>query len=1429
MTPGMRLVTVEELNQALGEVLEAHLHQLVQSRHAGHCMRVSDLDTPLMVEIGHKLAKALGDAAQVHMLATEKRPDDALFITSTKLVELRNPLPDGTQRPPLLVFVPNELKASAEDSFGEATFASVALNDTYERLFEKLMRAMPDAQRLRIQELLHGVEQSKWRWANNVARVRFLLSIRLNGYDDDVVGASLFELGLIPDFRLLEDLQKVLALDTIDVELTDHRGDRRQAVMVGPTHPLRALWLLAWAKLAEYWLGKAAKSDREFIVPTRDALLGRLSLANFPAVLAIGPGRIYAAVDNVHPFWTLYATSNEENPRGLIAEVCTALDLPEPCIGSFSLNGLYLADRIRRYLIQHPYVQTLTLNCFNAGRAKVVADMLVELQRHPDFRDLRYDVRLFMPDPDVPGLGDDLGELISPNSALSEEADAFTIPTGTHLAPKLSYAVRATSDFRQCPSDYPAHVSMLFDVFPAQEAGAEAPTIEDDAAPIHGLLQDFTVVYSEAGEVVSWRRRPKHALAAPLPGAEDITNLLSRMAEMMSNAAANVATHQSGLNLRPVSKLVLTPEDKALLHQVHECSDWVFTVDKNLGIEFFDHSGRMGRPDYLIDHSPDLTSSAGRRVVITSRSLTEIEAMFAQVLAEHGLQAEVNRAAAILGELRALSGRLALKLISSPASRAEAFGLALAKLYLEYQGALCDQVVIPLDAHLELYRALQKNAEELGDEVSLKRTDLGVFELNAEQMIITCHLVEVKCYQQTGGIAAFNDLKASIADQIQQSERVLKSHFDPERAGAVDRPDGEVKTQEFIALLEFYIDRAARLGLLSAEACAEAKYFLRCMETGYRLRFTRSALIFDFEKNGSESLTEENGIEYHRVGMNLVRSLLQALPARRPEDGTHALAALVEGDKRTEASAATDRLRLLEGTVPKLTQAAFIAEKRPHTAAWEKLRERSSFTASDWESSDGGRPVISPSPVKPPPLKPTVEATPTLDEPRKSDPEIPPPRIEPPPTSTNPQSKPTDAGTSARSSAANPALDSHPPVARSTPTCDVLLGDTTASPQFGLIGKVHGRNVALDLNQTHTISLFGVQGGGKSYTLGSIIEMASKCIPGINELPRPLASIVFHYSQTQDYKPEFTSMNHPNDEERAVLKLQEEFGAVPAGLEDVVLLTPADKLEKRRAEYPELKVLPLKFASKELQASHWRFLMGAVGNPAAYIRQLNQIMRGMRDDLTLAGLRGELEKSDIPDGLKKLAQMRLNLTESYIDDSIQLSSVIRPGRLIIVDLRDEFIEKDEALGLFVVILQIFADAVWEGQQFNKLVVFDEAHKYIASPDLIAGLIEVVREMRHKGTSVLVASQDPPSVPVALIELSSQIILHRFNSPAWLRHIQKANAALTGLTPESMASLQPGEAFIWSSKATDQAFSQQAVRIRCRPRVTQHGGYTKTAV
>ena len=392
----------------------------------------------------------------------------------------------------------------------------------------------------------------------------------------------------------------------------------------------------------------------------------------------------------------------------------------------------------------------------------------------------------------------------------------------------------------------------------------------------------------------------------------------------------------------------------------------------------------------------------------------------------------------------------------------------------------------------------------------------------------------------------------------------------------------------------------------------------------------------------------------------------------------------------------------------------------------------------------------------------------------------------------------------------------------------IFLGTSKPSPQYGALGQDSiGRTVALDLNETHTISLFGVQGGGKSYTLGSVIEAATLPAPPVNQLPRPLATIVFHYSPTLDYEPEFTSMVVPNPDPSQVDDLLSRYGGTPVALEDVVILVPADQLEQRRLEHPELTVLPLKFGSSELRAEHWRFLMGAVGNQSTYIRQLQRIMKAHRNELRLDVIRDGVADSGLPDNLKQLAQQRLDLAAEYIDDSVSIKDIVRPGRMIIVDLRDEFIEKDEALGLFVVLMQLFADA--QRERFNKLVVFDEAHKYIDSPDLVDGLVESVREMRHKGMSVLVASQDPPSVPIKLIELSDVVILHKFNSPAWLRHMQKATVSLADLTPAKMASLAPGEAYVWSSRSTDADFTRGAVRLHLRPRMTRHGGATKTAV
>lgn len=1830
MSTSMAFVELSDrdVTLALSEVLVPRLKKYVLSRAPGHCMRVANLDMELMITLSLALRKKCPDA-QVYILAENGNPllteeERRLFISSTKLVELRNPLSNGEQRPPLLVFLPANLHASAEDSFGIATFEDIPVVDAYDVLLTRLMEQIPSPLQGYVQDLLSLPGEVWWPWANQVAQVRFLLTAIKNRVDGESLGISLYELGLVPDFRLFDDpvlmpnrirrnlesvrklthseasirgrvlelglsdkaiqrrliqflsevgvvdptmwtrqilatksnrelsfdkwkfideiisdkvaievletsipkasekdaderleglsgqsvlnpfvqtrfsvtfrvepypsrvpsldhftaqiftrngepvggakrvkawttnkneqtihldklnkldfedgwhvvrilpwtkddepipleapyhtldtergrlhesepfyvllegevaelpqraipwelslehaklrvqfkelaeqrdtssvkvahvlwinkgsksrqalnevlevkfdrgskfhinisrhlkaleqrtlsdpsavvnwrwsvqtnktensppipdntqwprsaaiesfldarthyckairaqakdddailqavdltslqneaieyaeayrdlladlaqkillsrgsdqqktilaLQTILAIDTVHLLLTDFRGRTKEAILLGPTHPLRALWFATWTQVAQYWLQETKSAPEEYLVSVRDGLLNNLVPLNIPMALPFTGGRIFTTVDNINPFWSLYASPREEDTRGLMGEVCALLGLSEPAIGGDIITSDVLAIRFSRYLVQHPYIRTLTINAFNPGRAAILAQTITQIQKSETFAHLRYDVRLFVPDPATPRVGEAIEGLLTPTetSISSDTVEVFSIPGRSHLFPKLSLAIHPIQAFYTHPDRYRAHLSILFDLFPAEEIGAGPAFNPEDTMPLYGLLQDFVTDFHDDEEGTFWRRQPRHGQAQTLPNADDATTLLAHLACDLSAAIATVATGVAAFEQRPIVTLSLNTIQREIIHHIHNFSDWVITIDRNIGVEFFDHGGHSNRPEYLIDYTPGSSDSLGHRLITTSRALLELEATLHPILTGYNLPAEQHEAALILDQLRALSGRLAFKLISSPQHQTEALGLALARLFLLEQGALANQIIVPLDVHLDLFQVVKRMGEEIGEAVSLQRTDLALFDLNATTRTIRCSLIEVKCYNQVGRLSAFSQLKESIFEQIMQSENVLSHHFDPARK-VPDRPDRLLKTHELRVLLEFYLGRSERYKLMQRDAADEAHFFLAHLEEGYTLTFTRSALIFDLEQTGLESPELEQGIEFYHIGRDYVSALLRDF-SPLPADAEQS-----EARERTGAS------------VPHFPSAAFTA----------RTRDRSAFSTASQQSEKSALP-------RQDYVEPGLVPDQTADEKEVLIPEI------------TENSGIHDGAASVEEHAAEmpDALlqdavrdetnvvnavqpEAHIVAEQSErPLYSVMLGSQGASPQYGILGEVSGKKVALDLNQTHTISLFGVQGSGKSYTLGSIVEMACLPIPHINELPRPLATVIFHYSPTQDYKPEFTSMIRANSDQSQAAQLQDRYAATPQSLRDILLLVPASKVAERKNEYPDIEVQPITFAASELKAVHWKFLMGAVGSHSMYMREINLMMKQLRDRLTLEGLQQEVENSDMSERLKKLAQNRLRFASEYIDDTRRLTDTIRPGHLIIVDVRDEFIEKDEALGLFVVLLQIFSEATYQGQSFNKLVVFDEAHKYIESQDLVSGLIEVVREMRHKGTSIMVASQDPPSVPVALIELSSQIILHRCNSPAWLKHIQKANSSLSNLTPEKMSHLGAGEAFIWSARATDEGFTRGAVKVKLRPRITQHGGDTRTAV
>ena len=117
-------------------------------------------------------------------------------------------------------------------------------------------------------------------------------------------------------------------------------------------------------------------------------------------------------------------------------------------------------------------------------------------------------------------------------------------------------------------------------------------------------------------------------------------------------------------------------------------------------------------------------------------------------------------------------------------------------------------MLLPLDDHLELYRDARRTAgQDISDAVSLKRTDLALWNLDARRRLITCRLVEVKCYSSLPGAVGYEQLKERIAGQLGNSEEILAARFDPAH-GLADRPDRTVRNAELGQLLRFYLGRA---------------------------------------------------------------------------------------------------------------------------------------------------------------------------------------------------------------------------------------------------------------------------------------------------------------------------------------------------------------------------------------------------------------------------------------------------------------------------------------------------------------------------------------------------------------------------------------------------------------------------------------------
>jgi hypothetical protein len=450
---------------------------------------------------------------------------------------------------------------------------------------------------------------------------------------------------------------------------------------------------------------------------------------------------------------------------------------------------------------------------------------------------------------------------------------------------------------------------------------------------------------------------------------------------------------------------------------------------------------------------------------------------------------------------------------------------------------------------------------------------------------------------------------------------------------------------------------------------------------------------------------------------------------------------------------------------------------------------------------------------------PEINPSSLVSEFKESEPSVETGEMELPPTplaSTTSFEQQTEASTAAidaESSAAAKIVEMATPHA--------FIGWSSPTTRWTTLGKIASTNepVALDLDHPKTIGIFGYMGSGKSYLVGDLIESAVAAIPGINNLPVPLAVVVFNYRRNSSDRFELSSLSLPNQDARDVDMLSREYNTSPSRLPDVhVLCLPGELRSERQREYGDLSAQELFFDPVTIGVEDWELLMGEPGSEAVFARTIRNTLIDLRasGEVTFENLEQQV-LARLTGQSRSAARLRFDFVRRYIseDRGAHFEHLLKPGRVLIVDLRQPLFNKDDALRFFLVC----ANQISRIQgRFNKLVVFDEAHEYM-SESFGERMEARIRLMRHEGTSYVFATQDVRSIPVGISRFLSSRFVFDLGTRENTQDLEQVAPEFRGIR---LSGIQPGRCYVQASTSIGNIFAKPK-EIRVRPRITQHGG------
>ena len=408
--------------------------------------------------------------------------------------------------------------------------------------------------------------------------------------------------------------------------------------------------------------------------------------------------------------------------------------------------------------------------------------------------------------------------------------------------------------------------------------------------------------------------------------------------------------------------------------------------------------------------------------------------------------------------------------------------------------------------------------------------------------------------------------------------------------------------------------------------------------------------------------------------------------------------------------------------------------------------------------------------------------------------------------------------------------------------------------ELGLLGHIVPDDDVYDLpseliiNVTDPFCLItvGVQGAGKSHTVNCILEACLLSCPPIAVVHRPMAVLVCHYDQSDLNCCEATGLGQPSRHIASLLAAQGVRSPAPS-LPDsrlLVLCSPSFYLQRRQYYAGVCEVRPLLFKWGRLKAQQIKMLMKLdESSTQLYVSLMLDMLRGFQRQAKVPAFVDFVREfeSVCSDSQSGPLRQRFQLLSSFVYEApcneslrelgVDLSDVMAAGQMVVVDLTDPMMSPADANGVFQVLLETFRCKQVGGA--GKLVAFDEAHRYIGlrgeSDSLAREITDCARLMRHEGLRLLISTQSPKAMPEELLELTTVLVAHRFQSGDWHDYLSK-KVPLPEDAFATIRSLEPGEVLIYSARPCVEnrpfASSPEVLRVRVRKRLTADRGASR---